>query len=443
MPSDQKLQTIASIKAANAAGADAAESQQIAREALIASINNALEFARISQRSVGLLMVHLIRPDKLDAMVGAPSTELMKHALLRLHGALRAADRYTAVSEEKIIFLLPNLKSTSQAILAADKIQRLLEEGFLIGESTVAIRPVIGIVLFPDHGEIAEELVVHADIAAGVAVSHDFAQHIFQNEDRGDSDVYLGLEAPLREAIRTNRIQLHYQPQVDLKSGKCVAVEALVRWDAPDYGPVPAATIIRVAELSGVIGALTHWVINTAFRQQTEWKKLGIDVNISVNLSTISLANSELPEQIQQAIGTWGVDPKCITFEITENATISDTERSIAVLNRLKALGVKIALDDFGTGYSSLSYVKNFPLDELKIDRLFVQNICDSPADQKIVRSIVALAHSFNLQVVAEGVEDDARLRELKKLGCDLVQGYVFSPALPASHFANWMRARP
>ncbi len=443
MPSDQKLQTIASIKAAGVAGSDAAESQQITREGLISSINNALEFARMSQRIVGLLMVHLIRPDKLEAMVGAASGELMKHALLRLQGALRGADRYTAVSDEKIIILLPNLKSASQANLAADKVQRLLEEEFSIGQSLVHVRPVVGIVLFPDHGEIAEELVVHADIAAGVAVSQDVAQHSFQHEDRSDSDVYLGLEAPLREAIRTNRIQLHYQPQVQLKSGKCVSVEALVRWDAPDYGPVAASTIIRIAEISGTIGTLTDWVINTAFRQQTEWKKLGIDVNISVNLSTINLANSELPEKIQQAIGTWGVDPQRITFEITESATIGDTQRSIAVLNRLKALGLKVALDDFGTGYSSLSYVKNFPLDELKIDKLFVQNICDSAADQKIVRSIVALAHSFNLQVVAEGVEDDARLRELKKLGCDLVQGYVFSPALPASHFANWMRARP
>ncbi len=443
MPSDQKLQTIASIKAANAVGGDSAESQQIAREALITSINNALEFARMSQRIVGLLMVHLVRPDKLEAMVGAPSAELMKHALLRLQGVMRGADRYTAVSEEKIVVLLPNLKSPSQANLAAEKVQRILEEGFSVGQSTVTVRPVIGIVLFPDHGEIAEELLVHADIAAGVAASHDVAQHVFQNEDRGDSDVYLGLEAPLCEAIRTNRIQLHYQPQVELKSGKCVAVEALVRWDAPDYGPVAAATIIRIAEISGAIGTLTNWVINTAFRQQTEWKKLGIDVNISIKLSTINLANSELPEQIQQAIGTWGVDPQRITFQITESASIGDAERSIAVLNRLKALGVRVALDDFGTGHSSLSYVKNFPLDELKIDKLFIQNICDSPTDQKIVRSIVALAHSFNLQVVAEGVEDDAHLRELKKLGCDLVQGFVFSPALPASHFANWMRARP
>ena len=160
MSSDQKLQTIASIKAAGAASGDAAESQQIAREALIASINNALEFARMSQRIVGLLMVHLVRPDKLEAMVGAPSNELMKHALLRLQGALRGADRYTAVSEEKIVVLLPNLKSASQANLAADKIRRILEDGFAIGQSMVTIRPVIGIVLFPDHGEFAEELVV-------------------------------------------------------------------------------------------------------------------------------------------------------------------------------------------------------------------------------------------------------------------------------------------
>lgn len=415
------------------------ESQLLARGQLISSIANAIEFARMSQRFVGLLMVQLIRPDKLEAIVGQTSAELMTNAMLRLPDALRRVDRLAAVTDDKLVILLPNLKSTSQAWLAAGKVQRVLEEAFSTTNRPTTVRPVVGIATFPDHAGLAEELIVHADIAVGVAAMRDVSQHVFQAEDRRESDVYLGLEAPLREAIRTSQIELHYQPQVDLKSGNCVAVEALIRWNAPDFGVVAPATIIRIAEMCGAIGPLTTWVINTALRQQAYWLKRDICLGVSINLSTVNLADAELPEIIQQSIGTWGTDPAFVTFEITESATIGDAEKSISVLKKLKTLGVKIALDDFGTGYSSLSYVKDFPLDELKIDKTFIQNMRQSIPDQKIVRSVVDLAHSFDLKIVAEGVEDDATLRELKKLGCDLVQGYVMSPSLPSAQFLEWL----
>jgi EAL domain-containing protein (putative c-di-GMP-specific phosphodiesterase class I) len=160
---------------------------------------------------------------------------------------------------------------------------------------------------------------------------------------------------------------------------------------------------------------------------------------VSLNLSTINLTDHELPEVVQQALGTWNIDPTMVTFEITESATIGDAEKSIAVLQRLKDLGVNIALDDFGTGYSSLSYLKNFPLDELKIDRTFVQSLQLSSSDQKIVKSVIALAHDFRLTVVAEGVEDEPTAKELRRMGCDLSQGYFHSPALPSDAFIEWM----
>jgi diguanylate cyclase len=445
MSTDNQFSTTSSFRSPFAdenAASSSADSQYTSRRGLITAIANAIEYARISQRFVGLLMVQLMRPDKLEAIVGIPTAEIMKHAMRRLPGSLRPVDRLVAVTEDKIIILLPNLKSTAQAWLAAGKIQSTLEDGFSIEGEMMLVRPVVGIATFPDHAELAEELIVHADIAASVAAQRDVAQHVFQKEDRRDSDVYLGLEAPLREAIRTNQLALHFQPQLDLKTGKCVAAEALLRWSAPEYGIVAPATIVRIAEVSGSIGALTTWVINTTLRQHNEWLKRGISLNVSVNLSTVNLTDIELPEAIQQSIGTWNVNPERITFEITESATIGDAEKSIAVLNRIKALGVHIAVDDFGTGYSSLSYVKNFPLDELKIDKLFIQNMRHSEPDQKIVRSVIELAHSFKLKVVAEGVEDEATAKELKKMGCDLIQGYVLSPALPAHEFGEWLKGR-
>jgi len=442
MSTDAKFSNTTSFRAEIADEGGGAESQYLSRRSLITAIGNAIEFARISQRFVGLLIVQLVRPDKLEAIVGTPTSEVMRHAIRRLPGALRSVDRLAAVTDDKIIILLPNLKNTAQAWLAAGKIKATLEEGFSIEGEIMTVRPVIGIATFPDHAELPEELIVHADIAVGVAALRDVAQHVFQREDRRDSDIYLGLEAPLREAIRSNQLTLYFQPQVELKTGKCIAAEALLRWNAPEYGVVAPSTVIRIAESSGAIGALTIWVLNSALRQQADWLKRGIAIDVSVNLSTVNLTDTDLPDAIKQAIGTWGVPPNRITFEITESATIGDAEKSIAVLNRIKSLGVKIALDDFGTGYSSLSYVKNFPLDELKIDKMFIQNLCQSEASQKIVRSIVALAHSFNLKVVAEGVEDNGTVRELKKMQCDLVQGYVNSAALPPAEFAAWFEAR-
>lgn len=415
------------------------ELPQLTRTGLITAISNAIEFARLSQRFVGLLMVQLMRPDKLEAIVGPSTSDVMKTAMRRLPGALRAVDRAVTVTEDKIVVLLPNLKSTAQAWLAAGKLQRALEEGFSVDGEMVAVRPVVGIATYPDHAELPEELIVHADIAAGIAAMRDVAQHVFQKEDRRDSDAYLGLEGPLREAIRLNQLELYFQPQVELKTGRVVAAEALLRWHAPELGQVSPSTIVRIAEASGIIGSLTTWVVNATLRQQAEWPKRGININVSVNLSTVNLTDAELPDAVSQALGTWTVDPATVTFEITESATIGDAEKSTAVLYRLKDLGVKLAVDDFGTGYSSLSYLKNFPLNELKIDKMFVQQLQSSTADQRIVRSVIGLAHDFNLLVVAEGVEDEATVRELKKLNCDLVQGYAYSPPLPVPQFVDWL----
>ena len=165
-------------------------------------------------------------------------------------------------------------------------------------------------------------------------------------------------------------------------------------------------------------------------------------LDVSINLSTLTLTDADLPDVVSQAIGTWGADPATVTLEITESATIGDADQSLAVMKRLKQMGIRLSVDDFGTGYSSLSYVKNFPLDELKIDKLFVQHMRKSKGDQQIVRSVIDLAHNFELSVVAEGVEDDATFKDLKKMGCDIAQGYLLSPALPSPQFLDWLAKR-
>ena len=417
--------------------------QELPRGNLRATVANAIDHARIAQRTVGVLIVALSRGDRLDALFGIPTMDIMRQALQRLPDALRPVDRFVQLSDEKICVILPNLKTAAQVWLAADKVQQTLKAPYSFDDTIAHVRPIVGIACFPDHAEDAEELVVHADIAKRIARTRDVAQHVFQREDRRDADAYLGLEEPLREAIRTNRLEVHYQPQVSLKTGACRAVEGLLRWTLTDRGPISPPAIIRVAEANRMIGTLTAWVIGTVMRHQSEWKLLGVNLDVSINLSTLTLTDADLPDIMSQAIGTWGADPATITLEITESTTIGDADQSIAVMKRLKQMGLRLSVDDFGTGYSSLSYVKSFPLDELKIDKSFVQHMRQSRADQQIVRSVIDLAHNFDLSVIAEGVEDEATFKDLKKMGCDAAQGYFMSPALPATELLEWLKKRP
>ena len=409
---------------------------------LKSALVNAIDFARMSQRLVAVLMVQLVRADKLDAIVGVPTLEVMHLAVKRLPEILRRADRFVQISDEKICIMLPNLKTETQAWLAATKIQQTFEVPFSFNESPVSIRPVVGIVCFPNHAMTVDELIIRADIAMQVAHSRDIAKYVFQSEDKRFEEVYSGLEENLREALRSNQLELHYQPQINFKTGKCNSAEALLRWQLPNGDYVSPAAIVRIAEINGLIGTLTSWVLNTSLRNQHELKRDGFDLDISVNISTINLADTELPDMIAQAIGTWQADPQKLMIEITESTTINDMDYSLAILLRIKELGVKLSLDDYGTGFSSLSYVKRFPLNEIKIDKLFVQHMCNTKKDQQIVRSVIDLAHHFELSVVAEGVEDDATYRDLKKFGCDIAQGFVISKALPLDQLAGWLKTK-
>lgn len=426
--------------AARGVEVDADLMQELPRAALKPKLIEAIDQARIAKRVVAVLIVMLGRSDRLEAMLGVPTSQIVRQALRRIGCALRPTDQFVQLSDEKICVVLPNLRSEALPLLASAKIQHAFESPINIEESLVSVRPIIGIASFPAQAATAEELLIHADIAARIARDRDIIQYVFQPDDRRAADTYTGLNAELREAIRTNQLEVHYQPKIELKTGLCRGVEALLRWTTRESGSIPPPVVVRVAEANGMIGSLTEWILNTALRHQSEWKRQGISLDIAVNLSTITLGDADLPGVISQALGTWQADPSRLTLEITENATINDMDYSLAIMNQLKKMGVRLSVDDFGTGYSSLSYVKRFPLDELKIDKLFVQHMRDNKGDQQIVRSVIDLAHIFDLKVVAEGVEDEATLRELRHMGCDIAQGYVISRAMPSGVLIEWLR---
>jgi EAL domain-containing protein (putative c-di-GMP-specific phosphodiesterase class I) len=252
----------------------------------------------------------------------------------------------------------------------------------------------------------------------------------------------LMLISELRRAIGAGELCLYYQPKIDLKSRAVESVEALVRWQHPSGGMIPPDQFIPLAEQTGLIGPLSYWVLEEAARQCSEWLRARRRLSIAINLSAWNLRDATLPETIASLLERYGIPPQLLCIELTESAVMTDTRRSLDILAQIFALGVHISIDDFGTGYSSLAYLKQLPIDELKIDRSFVQHMTTNKADATIVSSTINLAHSFGLRVVAEGVEDLPTLELLSALRCDLAQGYCMSRPLPVEQLERWLSER-
>jgi sensor c-di-GMP phosphodiesterase-like protein len=239
----------------------------------------------------------------------------------------------------------------------------------------------------------------------------------------------------LREALQKQQLQVHYQAQIDLASGRVVGAEALARWHDPNTGMVPPSVFIPVAEESGLIRLLTTWLVAECMRECAHWRSTGLELDISINLSARNLLDPELMGVLQAGLTDTGLLPQHVNLEITESCFMASPERAMEVIQRIHDMGFKLSIDDFGTGYSSLSYMKSLPIDELKIDQSFVRNLLSNPGDQAIVSSTIELAHNLRLSVVAEGIEDADTADWLQTRGCDIGQGFCFARPLPANEF--------
>jgi EAL domain-containing protein (putative c-di-GMP-specific phosphodiesterase class I) len=253
---------------------------------------------------------------------------------------------------------------------------------------------------------------------------------------------WLMLESHLRRALERDELVLHYQPQIDLRTGKIVGAEALIRWKHPEWGMVSPAKFIPLAEETGLIVPISEWVLRSACAQNVAWQQMGLPpIRVAVNLSGRHLSkHAELVKQVANTLEATGLAPELLELELTESILMEDVEAAIETLEQLSAMGVKLSIDDFGTGYSSLSYLKRFPIDTLKIDQAFVREIATAEEDAAIVIAVIALAHSLRLNVIAEGVETDGQLGFLKHQGCDEVQGYFFSRPLPVADLVPFLR---
>jgi len=413
------------------------------REDMLKLLDREAAIARATGGRLAVLIVELRRVDRLQALLRGPSpATTMSLVIDRLRKALREEDRMAAINDEEVCVILPRLAHPSQAVLAAVKVLRVLDRPMAHEGGSAVLRPCVGVATLPEHGLDPAGLLMAADVARHIAATREEGYHVFQGDESIETELYRGLDLDLERALRANELELHYQPIVELATGRGVGVEALVRWRHPQAGDIPPATLVGIAERTGLMSNLSLWILNAALRQVQQWRAARIEPRLALNLSTSLLADSDLPGVVDQALRTFSMDPTRFTFEIGEGQSLADAERSVATLTRLKALGVQIAIDDFGSGFTSLAHLKRFPVDEIKIDRPFVASLLDDAGDAAVVSTAIDLARNFSLRVVAEGVERRDVADALAGLGCGFAQGYLFTKPLPEVALRDWWSTR-
>jgi diguanylate cyclase len=324
------------------------------------------------------------------------------------------------------------------AIALADHLRELLRQPVAVDGSSVQVDSSIGIALFPEHGQTAGEVLQNADLAMYEAKEHRLGTATFGAEAGSRAIRKLAISSGFRSALHGGDVAVVFQPVLDLRTGQLVGVEALARWTHPTLGPVSPEEFVPVAEQSGLITALTHHVIDTALSWRNEWAAGGIDLRMAVNLSPRSLLDEDLPCRVADQLADHRTAPDRLTLELTESSILSDPVRTLAVLHRLRDLGVELSIDDFGTGHSSLSYLRLVPAHEVKIDRSFVMPMEEEADAVALVASILRLCHDLGFRVVAEGIETSAMRTLLSGLGCDLGQGYHIARPMPGEDLASW-----
>ena len=395
-------------------------------------LEQALERSARRGKSAAVLFLDLDRFKLVNDNLGHDhGDQLLVQVADRLRGCLRRVDTIARIGGDEFTVLLEDVGSPGDAALVAERIIEAFRSSFRIENQEIFVGASIGIALGGrDQGTTAQGLLRNADIAMYRAKANGRACfEIFKSSMRETVKGRLKMETELRRALDRGELRLHYQPQVDLRSSRIVGLEALVRWEHPERGLVPPGSFIPIAEETGLILPIGRWVLETACRQASVWRadpEIGLDLVMAVNLSPRQFRHPRLVQDVGQVLAESGLDASGLEVEITEGTAMGDADATVKTLEHLKAIGIRLAIDDFGTGYSSLGYLKRFPIDVLKVDRSFVAGLPDNRGDAAIVRAVVGLTRALGLKAVAEGVETTQQLAELRGLGCDQGQGYLF-----------------
>ncbi|MDD5384335.1 MAG: EAL domain-containing protein [Gallionella sp.] len=377
-----------------------------------------------------------------DALGHSIGDQLLKSVATRLKECVREVDTVARMGGDEFVVVLDGMAETGNILTVARKMLHSLSQPYEVEGHNIRATPSIGISVYPEDGTDRESLIMNADSAMYHTKENgrnDFKFFVADMKTKVAEKLFI--ESDLRKALEHGQFVLHYQPQVDIKTGHIIGAEALIRWNHPTAGLISPAKFIPVAEESGLIVPLGEWILNEACRQNMAWQKAELPpISIAVNLSAVQFRQQNLCQLISKVLSDTGLDPHYLELELTEGLVMSNTNSAIATLNRFKEMGVHISIDDFGTGYSSLSYLKHFPIDYLKIDQSFVRDITTNPDDAAITTAIINMAQGLNLRTIAEGVETADQLAFLRLHSCDVVQGYYFSRPVPATEFADILR---
>ena len=408
-------------------------------------LEEAMAYAERYQRSLWVVFVDLDRFKFVNDTLGHKAGDLLlKTVAGRLRGAVRDTDTIARLGSDEFIIVMSEYTDVGLDTRNLQRIQAAIAAPMTIEGHTFFPTCSLGVAAYPDDGRDAEVLVKHADIAMYRAKQNGRDNYQFYTPAMNEQALErLRIEGDLRLALERNEFLLHYQPKVDLRSGNIVGMEALIRWQHPELGMVSPVRFISLAEETGLILPIGSWVIRTACEQTKAWQDAGWDkLRVSVNLSVRQFVQKDLVSSIEAVLKDTGLDADLLELELTESLVMTDVDHAIGILRQLKELGVHLSIDDFGTGYSSLSYLKRFPIDVLKIDKSFVRDITVDADDAAITVSIISLAHSLKLHVIAEGVETQEQLSYLRRHGCDEMQGYLFSPPVPAERFEELLKQK-
>ncbi|MBS4096937.1 MAG: EAL domain-containing protein [Sulfuricella sp.] len=399
-------------------------------------VSQSLAICQHQGSKAGLLLIDLDRFKNINESLNhAFGDQLLQEVGQRLEGCARRVDTVARSGGDEFVVLMTEVRDIGEIAAAANNILIALSQPFTLDVHEINITSSIGIAVYPGDGENAQNLLKNADVAMYRAKDLGRNNYQFYTQDMNARTFEtLVMENSLRHALKRDDFVLHYQPQVDIASGAMIGVEALVRMRHADLGIVPPGTFIPIAEETGLIVPIGAWVLGEACRQGREWLDQGITgLRIAVNLSANQFRQPGLLDTVAKTLADSGLPPGQLELELTESILMRDSELIIATLQSLKKMGVQLSIDDFGTGFSSLAYLKRFDLDKLKIDQSFVRDITSDPDDLAIARAVIALGHSLNLKVIAEGVENGEQLELLRANGCDEIQGYYFSRPQPAA----------
>jgi diguanylate cyclase (GGDEF)-like protein len=361
----------------------------------------------------------------------------------RLRASLDEDFAIARLGNDEYALLQPHSKSQAGALETAARVRRTMEEPVALEGVAVNVETSIGIALAPDHAADAETLLRRADMALAHARTYRGVVEVYSAEHDHFDTARLKLLGQVRPALERDEFVLFYQPKTDLASSRVVGVEALLRWRHPHRGMLAPLEFMPLIEQTALIGSVTKYVVDQALSQLAAWRRAGLDLGMSVNLSAFNLSDPSLPAHVESLLKAHSTPAGALTVEVTESAAMADVDKALRVLHALRRLGVGISIDDFGSGHASIAYLTRLPATELKIDRSLITHICENPRDEAIARTTIDLARHLDLSVVAEGIETAEVAERLGQIGCDVGQGYFISRPLPAEEFVEWLAGRP